>query len=261
MSSRPVLAPEVPAREADDSTTLAGLLGLQQQLRQESGGAPSVLAPLGPAELKAFYLLRREVEEAYLDQFRQLRGRLMRRREAEEAAGRPMRSLLVTSPSGGEGKTFISLNLALMLAVAPGARVLWVDVHARRPAFAQGEGTEYRRGIQDCLTGTPWREAARQVPHMDLYLMATGERGGRLRDAYDYHALREWLSRNASLFTWVVLDGPPMDEGPDAELLAHAADATLLTARPGVTPLERMEYLLGRLDRARLAGVLFNGTA
>jgi Mrp family chromosome partitioning ATPase len=244
----------------DDSVLISGLRTLQDHFRQTPSGAElAKLDPLGAAEMKRFHLLRKDVPEAYLTQFRQLRGRLAHRRVTEEAAGRSQHSVLVTSAGPGEGKTFVSLNLALMLAVAPESRVLWVDVHARRPAFDQGPGEGFERGIEDCLQGVPWTSATRQAPHMNLHLMSIARRQSGLDDPLDVDALARWLRQHRESFTWIVLDGPELGSGVDAELLAHAADATLLVARPGVTRFQSLDAGLRRLDRSKLAGVTFNG--
>jgi len=243
------------------SSAVTSLLELQQQIDQDKRQSLPPPEPLSPAPLKAFLLLRKEAPERYLGQFRQLRGRLMRRRDAEQAAGRPMRSVLVTSPTPGDGKTFVSLNLALMLAVAPGSRVLLADLHPRRPSFEDATGASFPRGVRDVLRGLDWRRAARQVPHMDLFLMGVTPPGAGELDPLDYTALGAWLQRLGADFDWIVLDGPDCAAGPDAELISHLADATVLVVRPGAVRFDLLDSLLDNFDRARLAGVVFNGRA
>jgi Mrp family chromosome partitioning ATPase len=212
-----------------------------------------------PANLRAFYLLRKNASEAYLNQFRQMRGRLLRKREAAFIQGRELRTLLVTSPEEGDGKTFVSLNLALMMAVAPGCRVLLVDLNVDHPAFHARMLLPEAPGAREAMAGTPWKAAARKVPHMDLFVLCRGRQDHGEMEPVNYPLFRAWLADVRKQFDWVVVDGPALNSSPDAEILSHYADGTLMVVRAGVSEFGQMDEAVGRIERAKLVGAVFNG--
>jgi capsular exopolysaccharide synthesis family protein len=140
------------------------------------------------------------------------------------------KALLVTSSSPGDGKTFVSVNLALSLAQT-GKRVLLVDADLRRPRLhdifdvPQGEA-----GLSTALADGESPLAAVQatlVPHLDL--LTSGPLppnpaellGSRCVEAFVASVLRE--------YDWLIFDSPPVTAVADpAILLAHVPHAILV---------------------------------
>jgi Mrp family chromosome partitioning ATPase len=198
-----------------------------------------------------------ETPEEVLNQFRQLRGRLFRQKELR-SLGNSLHSLLVTGPEMGEGKTFITLNLGLMMAVAPGCRVLVVDVNVRRPAFPERLGLG-GFGLRQALDGEPWQQVARRCKGMELYVMPLGPNPHpESLDPIDLGRLRSWLREQTEHFDWILLDGPSLNESPDAEMLARACDSSLLVLRSGCTRFRRLHESLARLEGSAVSGAVFN---
>lgn len=223
--------------------------------------APKAREPelMTPANLKAFYLLRKDAPENYLNQFRQMRGRLLRRREAAFIQGKELRTLLVTSPEEGDGKTFVALNLALMMAVAPGCRVLVVDLNVDHPAFHARMLLPPAPGAREVMAGTAWKAAAWKVPHMDLFVLCRGRQDRGEIEPVNYPLFRSWLADVRKQFDWVVVDGPALNSSPDAEILSHYTDGTLMVVKAGESEFGQMDEAVGRIERAKLVGAVFNG--
>jgi protein-tyrosine kinase len=242
------------------------LLDLQRGLqRGDEDEAPPPAMPepalLTPANLKAFHLLRKNAPEAYLNQFRQLRGRLFRKREMTTIQGRKLKTLLISSPEVGDGKTFVALNLGLMMAVAPGCRVLLVDLNVDRPAFHSRLLLPQTPGLREVIAGMPWQAAARKVPHMDLFVVCRGETDRAAMDPVNYPLLRRWLAEVGEHFEWVLLDGPALNGSPDAEILSHHADGVLMVLRAGQSGFDQTDEAVARVDASKLVGAVFNGRA
>jgi Mrp family chromosome partitioning ATPase len=225
--------------------------------RQEGEENPPILA-LSTEGRKAFFLVARDAPEAYLQQFRQLRSRLFRLQETLQRQRTECRSLLVTSPSPGEGKSFVAMNLALMMAVAPECRILLADCNVRRPSFAERFRIPDGAGLREALRGASWQSVARKLPGTSLHVMGLGQEAPMVQDPLDYQKLKGWMNRVQSDFDWIVLDGPSLQESPDAEMLSYTADRTLLVIRKGETPFEAMDHCLSWIDDTLLAGVVFN---
>lgn len=219
---------------------------------------PAEVRKLEPANLRAFHLLSKNAPEQYLQEFRQLRGRLQRVRGLRELNGVRTRSILVTSPRPRQGKSFVALNLALMIAVAPEARILLVDLNVRRPSFNARFKLPPGPGIEEIIAGADWREAAWWMPDTQLHIAPLSETPRDIMDPLHYDQLASRLEELSSSFDWILFDGPSLLESPDAEIAAHLADATLLVASREKTTFEEMDDCVARLAPGKLAGVVYN---
>ncbi|HEY3504099.1 MAG TPA: Wzz/FepE/Etk N-terminal domain-containing protein [Actinocatenispora sp.] len=184
---------------------------------------------------------------AAADAYRQVRARLSRALTAERA-----RTLLVTSPSGHRtGDT--AANLAAGLA-RTGTRVVLVG--SATPFGLPAEPT-----LGDVLAGTTGvGDAVRHTGVDGLSLLPAGAYGdpdALLSGAALTSAMHE-LCWRADL---VIIDVPPVDAGPDAELLAAHADLVLLVARARRTRRRQVRQAVERLGAAgtSLAGCVLDG--
>ena len=172
-----------------------------------------------------------------------------------------LRTLMVTSAVGGEGKTSLSGHLALSLARA-GHTVLLVDGDMRRPAahriFNQPLGpglSEYLRGevaIENCVQETPmtgvWLlPAGRWTPVTTQCLV-----GG-------YWA--EMLAEVRERFDFVIVDSPPVLPVVDASLLGQQVDGVLMSVMRDVSQIGLLYEAQQRLEKLgiRILGVVVNG--
>lgn len=259
-----MIAPPTAASNPDAAPAPAiPLLQLQQGI--DSAGNPAFVETAGPEPLsqagqKGFDLLARRIPEPYLSSFRQLRGRLMRRREAAESGGECFQTLLVTSPEPGDGKTFVASNLALMLAVPEGSRVLLAEGNFDRPVFESRFDLPPGPGFRELVAGAPPREAMRSLPGMGLYVSSLGSGKPSEMEPIDFRQARRWLDTASGEFDWIVFDGPSLDS-PEGEMLSYLCDGVLVVLRPGRTPFHAADAAMTKLDPSRVAGVVFNGRA
>jgi Mrp family chromosome partitioning ATPase len=238
-------------------TVQEGMSLLDQAQRAHEAGEIAVRR-LEPANLRAFPLLSKHAPERYLQEFRQLRSRLQRVRVLREAHGQKTRSILVTSPQPGEGKSFVALNLALMIAVAPEARILLADLNVRRPTFQSRFKLPKGPGLEEIIAGAAWRQASWWMPDTQLYVTTLSDSPRDLMDPLHYDKLAARVEALSADFDWIIFDGPALLEGPDAEIASVLADATLLVVRRGETSFAEMDECTHRIAPGRLAGVVYN---
>lgn len=213
---------------------------------------------MAPENLRGFQLLGKHVPEPYLQEFRQMRSRLQQARFQREAHGLSTRRILITSPRRGEGKTFVATNLALMLAVDPSVKILLVDVNVRRPALQARFRLPKGPGVEEILSGADWDESVWWMPDTQLYVATLSDAPRDLMDPLHYDKLSARLGQLSAIFDWIILDGPPLLESPDAEIAALLADAALMVVRKDRTSFSEMDDCAGRLTAGRLAGVVYN---
>ena len=164
-----------------------------------------------------------------------LRGLRLRLLHASEG---PSFAVTVTSPGPGEGKSFLSANLALSFAQA-GYRVALVDGDIRR-------GTQHRvldaagtPGLTDVLIGKASLETAMQATaHAGVFLLSAGRRLHRSPELLLSRAMREVMAQLRQNYDVVVVDSPPLAAGVDPLVLATVTGRLLLVLRAGATDLQ-----------------------
>jgi non-specific protein-tyrosine kinase len=151
--------------------------------------------------------------------------------------GRPLTSIMVTSPNKSEGKTTTSCNLAWALS-AIDHRVVLADVDFRRPRIHEVFGCRSEPGLSDhLLQRTPLNRLALRVDddRRNLVIIPTGARPPSPADfvaAPAFGSLISSLEHEADL---VVLDAPPVLPVSDALSMASRVDGVIVVARAGST--------------------------
>ena len=173
----------------------------------------------------------------------------------------PPRTILVTSPGPGEGKTSTAVNLATVLAEG-GRRVVLVDADMRRPGVSQTFALLKSKGLSGVLTGAyPLDEAIMTVESIpSLRVLPAGPHTpnpASLLSTSDKEAL---LQRLSETFDYVVVDSPPVLLVTDATILSSIVDGVILIVESGATGPASLVRAFRTLDTAgaRLLGVAVN---
>ncbi len=187
--------------------------------------------------------------------FRSLRTNL-------EYAGvdRPIKTIIVTSPSPAEGKTTIAANLAVIIAQS-GKKVVLLDADLRRPRIHRLAGIPNRLGLSDLFRGNANLSAVgRALPQLpNLAIIPSGSLPPNPVELLGSEKMGRILSSLLETADVVVIDTPP-SMVTDAQVLARKADAVLLVIRPGYTHADTAAATLEMFTRAnsRIVGVVLN---
>ena len=175
-------------------------------------------------------------------------------------AARGARTLLVTSPSPGEGKSTTAGNLAIALAQA-GHRTLLMDCDLRKPVqhyLFDPDGTSDApdgAGLTSVLDGrVKLRGAVVPTQVGGLYLLPCGPVPSNPAELLAGKRFEQALETLADSFDRVVIDSPALSAVSDARSLAILADATLLVLRINHSSVEMRVPRDGRAGRERRAG-------
>jgi protein-tyrosine kinase len=192
------------------------------------------------------------------EQFRTLRARLR-----QIQSNRPLRTVLVTSAVPGEGKTFISGNLAQALAQQSGQRVLLIDTDLRRPRQHVLLGAPSSPGLADFLRSGEENPLPiiQRGPVENLFLIPGGAPAADAAELVASARLRELLARLTPLFHWIILDSPPVLSVSDAAVLAAMCDGVIFVVKAGSTALEPSRRACDEFQGKNLLGVVLNGAA
>lgn len=191
------------------------------------------------------------------EQFRKLRTYLLRLNATEQ-----LKTILVTSAAKGEGKSFVSANLAIGISNDLHTHALLVDCDLRSPALSRWFGVTKGKGLSDYLN----QEA--ELPEIivetgvdKLSLIPAGKVENRPGDFMGGNRMRalvqELKSRYADRIT--IFDSTPLLATTEPEILAKVADGILFVIGAGVTKREPVVRALNSLEKEKIVGVVLNG--
>jgi capsular exopolysaccharide synthesis family protein len=188
------------------------------------------------------------------EQYRQLRTRL-----SLVDGGNNLRTVLITSPQKGEGKSLTAANLALTIAQELQRRVIIVEADLRKPSLKQLFGLPPGPGLTDYLTGAAdLDEVMSFLPDYNLTVIHAGSVPSNPAELLGSTAMRRLLDQLRTRFDRVILDTPPVLPLADVAVIAPLVDGTLMVVRAGVTPKPAIENALRAFDSSRLLGVVLN---
>jgi len=173
---------------------------------------------------------------------------------------RPCRSILVTSPGPGEGKSTTVANLAVVLAQA-GHKVIVIDCDLRKPAQHRIFGVENHRGLTNCLIqGLDPEEVAYTNVVENITLLSSGPIPPNPAELLGSERVRSLWSTLLDRFDYVLIDSPPVLAVTDATLLSSQVDGVVLVVRSADTRVEIAQEAKEQLIKAnaRILGVVLN---
>lgn len=188
------------------------------------------------------------------EQFRTLRSRLYQSRNNQ-----PLRSLLVTSSVPGEGKTFVTVNLAQAIVRQPDRRAIIIDADLRCPRINALLGAPSAPGLTDYLRGEVDEAAVIQFgPEGNLCAIPGGNEVTNPSELLSNGRLATLIQRLAPVFDWIILDSPPCLPVADASILAGICDGVLLVVKSGSTPSAVAQRARQELQTRNIVGVVLN---
>jgi capsular exopolysaccharide synthesis family protein len=240
---RPVPEPQAPERREPRVWTPPPAPAAEPTPARELKLDHHLVAALAPQSLAA-------------EQYRSLRTRVTR---AEN--GRAVRTIIVTSPAKGDGKSLTAANLALTMAQEYQHRVLLIDADLRRPTVHQLFGVGEAPGLSDVLMGAATLdEALVAVPDHHLSVLPSGVPATHPAELLGSAAMRRTLDTLRTRFDRVILDMPPVTPLADVQIVAAMADGLLMIVRAGVTQKPAIERALAGLDTSKVLGLVLNET-
>ncbi len=194
------------------------------------------------------------VGHAVSERFRTLRSRLY-----QIASTRTLRRLLITSSVAGEGKSFVTSNLAQSIVQQPDLRVLLVDADMRASRLHTTLGASNRPGLSEYLRGEANEfEVAQKGMEKNLFLIPGGSQVSNPSELLLGERMRQLLDRFTPMFDWIIIDSPPAMPVHDASILADLTDGVLLVVQAGSTHVEIAEKTAAEFQGKNLLGVVLN---
>ncbi len=167
----------------------------------------------------------------------------------------PVKTLLVTSPHPGEGKSIIAANLGLVFAKT-GTRVIIMDADLHLPRQHVLFDVDIQNGLSDCLLSNLTEPNLRETDTPGLRLLTSGNQPGEPAELLSRPTLENVLDKLSGSAELVIIDCPPIVTLADASYLAPYVDGALLVIRSGVT---KRKEALEAATILKNAGIKFVG--
>ncbi|MBX6364264.1 MAG: polysaccharide biosynthesis tyrosine autokinase [Gemmatimonadetes bacterium] len=169
--------------------------------------------------------------------------------------------LTITSPGSGDGKSFLSSNLALAFADL-GYETLVIDGDIRRGELHRLLGVSRKPGLTDFLAGKATREEIVQpTSYPSLHVIGCGTRMQRGPELLGSPAMGQLLAHIRTKYRVILIDSPPLGAGVDPFILGTLTGHLLLVLRTGRTDRALAEAKLETVKSLpiRLLGAVLNG--
>jgi len=142
------------------------------------------------------------------------------------------KTILITSPDAGDGKTTLVSNLAITMAQA-GQKTLIVDADFRKPMQHNIFDFENGRGLSSVIAGTiSLEEAVQPGPVKELDILSCGPEVPNPSEILNSDAFAEILKEElARRYDRIIIDSPPVGPVTDSQILAAICDVTVMVLR------------------------------
>jgi len=169
--------------------------------------------------------------------------------------------LMISGPSPQVGKTFVSANLAAVVANA-GQRVLLVDVDMRKGYLHKVFGVSSDNGLSDLLSKRCELTAAIKHTGVDnLHVITRGQIPPNPSELLMHANFTAFLEEASALYDLVILDTPPFLAVTDATIVGRQSGTNLIVTRFELNSVREVELTIRRYQQngIELKGAIFNG--
>ena len=170
--------------------------------------------------------------------------------------------VMITSPLQGAGKTFVSSNLAYVLAQEKDRTVLIVDTDNANPSLTRQFGLLGRRGLYDVIhdPGLTLDDVMCPTDVPGLFVLPAGRQASDSLERLNSERCREVLAQGLAKHPdgIVILDAPPLLVTNEAPAVAALAGQYLLIVEAGVTSRSNVSKSLELLDEQKPIGLVLN---
>src|SRR6266436_1267234 len=198
-----------------------------------------------------------------VEEFRLVKRNLMTQlsQGGSPADQRSSQLIMVTSARPGEGKTFISLNLALAFASERDVKALLVDIDTQHSTMQTILGIPGEQGIVDVLAGTcELSDVLIQTNIANLMILPSGRGGPHVPELFSSNQMAALMAEMTRRFTdrYVIIDTPPCMASSDAAALAPLVGQIVFIVEAHHTQQAEIEAGLSVLSACPRISLLLN---
>ena len=167
----------------------------------------------------------------------------------------------VTSSNAGEGKSTVSINLALTMATAK-VKVLLIDADLRRPSIHKKLEIDNSTGLSRFIVGfETMSDALKREVFPNLDVMTSGPVPPNPSELLGSENMRIFLQKAGDYYDYIIIDTPPVNIVTDVAVMADCISGVLLVTSYGNTTFEDVKKSNITLEKvnAKLLGMVVAG--
>ena len=179
-----------------------------------------------------------------------------------------LKSILITSTLPGEGKSWVSSNLAVTFAQA-GKKVVLIDADMRKGRVYSIFGVSPRPGLSNYLSGVDWNNGDASEDLADyiqetevdnLYVIPAGNVPPNPSELLVSDRMQDLMTKINDLCDIIIFDGTPSQLVTDALILARIVDSTVIVTASKQTKKEDLKRVIRNINNVggKIAGVIVN---
>jgi len=169
--------------------------------------------------------------------------------------------IAISGPSPGVGKSFISVNLATVLAQSD-KKVLIIDADMRKGYLQKSFNDKWENGLSDFLSGRlELKNVIKQTKVQNLHLITRGQIPPNPSELLMHERFSKLIETIKEHYDIVIIDTPPILAVTDPAIVSAHAGCTLLVTRFGQNHMRELELTRNRFEQNGIdvKGVVFNG--
>jgi capsular exopolysaccharide synthesis family protein len=170
------------------------------------------------------------------------------------------RTILITSPSVGEGKSTTAANLSVAMA-QQGGRILLVDANLKSPTVHITFKIQNDIGLTSILNGvTSMDEAIHKTEIGRLDVLPSGPVPVFSSALFASERLMQFFVNSLAVYDYVLIDSPSVLNVADTKILANQCDGVVLVLNPGKSKLEKLKEVKRVMEftDTQIVGVILN---
>ena len=171
-----------------------------------------------------------------------------------------VKTICLTSCIPNEGKSSISINLAVSMA-RDGKKVLHIDADMRKPRTYKDVTSRYNVGLSNYLSGMVELEDAIRATNIDnLDVIVCGPKPPNPAELLGTERFSQMLAVLKEKYDYVIIDTPPLGSMIDAAIVASQADGTIMLIEYNTVDYKKAVMVKEQLEKAnaRILGVVIN---
>ena len=214
-----------------------------------------VIGVVGHADNSNNLIVQRRPKSAVAEAFRTVRTNL-------QYYGQPggCKTILITSSVGGEGKSFVTMNLATVIAMQQ-HKVVVIGLDLRKPKLYQDFGWKNDMGASNYLVGSATLEQViRKTDNACLDFIIAGPTPPNPAELLSKPSMSNLLEELKKRYDFIVIDTPPIGVVSDAFMLIPKVDINLYVVREGYSRLEYLRSLNELFKEGKMpnSGIVLN---
>ena len=195
------------------------------------------------------------------DSFEAEQFKLLRTNLLFPVSGSPPRTIMVTSAVPGEGKSFVSANLAISIAKGIDEHVLLMDCDIRRPCLHTRFGFNDAKGLSDYLAnGASISSILLKTKLEKLTILPGGKPYNNPSELLTSEKMSALLKEVKTRYKnrYIIIDSPPPQLTAESSAIARQVDGIILVVKYGSTNREIVYDLINSIGKEKILGVVIN---